>query len=1142
MAPAAEVQTPRVSGRSRPPRPQSAQAARMHKPTNNTSSEPPKKKRRYIPGGPGGGGRYVDEDGNEIPVGGTGPGGYNYIGPRGRIGRQNLLNGVQPVVYPKRSTTSTRTRPVAPLPLAQPKMRYTSAAHAAAVVQSDGYKPREERSWEEFHPDLDINSPMMAFSADEVEGTTQSPPATPGIPQSADGSINGADSSPKPNGVESGLTSQVLGHLPFNIAIPGTPGGGKRRPGRPPKDPVAFFTARALQSQGISPTPIPSTSATPTPKPTPNVTVNNTSAKEKLTLPQPSFRKSNTLARFDEMGLTAYVGPAMEKAGYQTTDVITLPEYLIKGSDRRLEEDLDSDALGSNGFGRVEYDMDQQDDAWLELYNGSRKDSNYEPISREIFEIAMTKIEKEWHALEKLMPRPNPRPPQTQRPRSSSAAAVNGEAQGEEQDSKCDICDDGECENSNAIVFCDGCDLAVHQDCYGVPFIPEGQWLCRKCILVGRGIPTCIFCPNQGGAFKQTMDSKWAHVLCSMWVPEVSIGNPLYMEPIMDVEKIPKNRYGLSCYICKQHMGAPIQCAMKTCCVAWHATCGRRARLAMKMKNDNGVLFVHEGTNPKAYCHEHCGREYAKDNDVVAGVKEAIAFYKKSSPKFKWATDPAHAARLAAKFPNAISDHRPDESQLTGAAASAAMGDSNGDEPSKNIWKLPSGAPIVPKKIFDFLDSSLQRFNILKRKEFSADICRYWTLKRESRRGAPLVRRLQMDTFASADVIRRDYSGPTGRGRLARRLKFLKELTEQMETLSTLSHEVVGREQKKLEAARAEVDLVDTIYFPIARLLKVVIEKAVAIGASSVFAEGLSSLHVKVYNRFYTTVLPFVKDLGEVFSVGINSKFSEIPVVNGSEKSSPSKKGNAELKERKRLVRKIIKALQPLLEPAIRAEADIEKATAHEMLKEVDLILEASCEPRADAGQGEVELPDADQNNINGIERNGHDPNGQANSKEGINGDFIDVDIPNTEDFIKNGDAGRTSTSEAEHPESTIVTVPLTEVNGNVSQVNPNHNGTNGYGSVSGSDQGSSMQPVSNGTKGAGTLTDGGVPWYMEDFQPEGTTVVGNVPSHLSEELSDLDDIEMAGMGIGESTTTVETSPPAKTKKGKNKRKYRGYK
>jgi NuA3 HAT complex component NTO1 len=156
------------------------------------------------------------------------------------------------------------------------------------------------------------------------------------------------------------------------------------------------------------------------------------------------------------------------------------------------------------------------------------------------------------------MPKPNPKNSQTQRPRSSSATAVNGEpaGAGEEQDTKCAVCDDGDCENTNAIVFCDGCDMAVHQECYGVPFIPEGQWLCRKCqAKVRQGISlaqtryhnrdACIFCPNMEGAMKTTSNSRWVHVLCAMWIPEVTIANMTFMEPIVDVDKVPRQRWKL---------------------------------------------------------------------------------------------------------------------------------------------------------------------------------------------------------------------------------------------------------------------------------------------------------------------------------------------------------------------------------------------------------------------------------------------------------------------------------------------------------------------------------------------------------------------------------------------------------------------
>lgn len=94
---------------------------------------------------------------------------------------------------------------------------------------------------------------------------------------------------------------------------------------------------------------------------------------------------------------------------------------------------------------RVEYDMDEQDDYWLTQYNERRKMRDGDTISREIFEITLTKIEKEWTALEKRIPKLE---------KKEDAAS---------EDAKCAICDDGECENTNAIVFCDGCNLAVHQ-------------------------------------------------------------------------------------------------------------------------------------------------------------------------------------------------------------------------------------------------------------------------------------------------------------------------------------------------------------------------------------------------------------------------------------------------------------------------------------------------------------------------------------------------------------------------------------------------------------------------------------------------------------------------------------------------------
>ena len=45
----------------------------------------------------------------------------------------------------------------------------------------------------------------------------------------------------------------------------------------------------------------------------------------------------------------------------------------------------------------------------------------------------------------------------------------------------CRICGNGQSWSTNLILYCDGCDMPVHQLCYDVSTVPEGDWFCRNC-------------------------------------------------------------------------------------------------------------------------------------------------------------------------------------------------------------------------------------------------------------------------------------------------------------------------------------------------------------------------------------------------------------------------------------------------------------------------------------------------------------------------------------------------------------------------------------------------------------------------------------------------------------------------------------
>jgi hypothetical protein len=72
----------------------------------------------------------------------------------------------------------------------------------------------------------------------------------------------------------------------------------------------------------------------------------------------------------------------------------------------------------------------------------------------------------------------------------------------------CLVCNDGDYEDNDLIVYCSKCQMTVHQNCYGIINIPEEDWLCYPCQAFederSKEIE-CILCPIKGGAMKPSL-------------------------------------------------------------------------------------------------------------------------------------------------------------------------------------------------------------------------------------------------------------------------------------------------------------------------------------------------------------------------------------------------------------------------------------------------------------------------------------------------------------------------------------------------------------------------------------------------------------------------------------------------------------
>lgn len=302
-----------------------------------------------------------------------------------------------------------------------------------------------------------------------------------------------------------------------------------------------------------------------------------------------------------------------------------------------------------------------------------------------------------------------------------------------------------------------------------------------------------------------------------------------------------------------------------------------------------------------------------------------------------------------------------------------------------------------------------------------------------------------------------------------------------------------------------------------------------------VFYDGLEVLEQRLRERFYTSVSGFSHDLSAVFSSKLAEKDNIDNPTNADldhihEQLNEVKPGTAEhmqltqeQKDLKRLAKRIVKAVKELIDDAMRKEAELRGEDAQEQLRKLDSMGLFASKP--------TEVDDEEDGNVRHKLRSGSDVSAVAGASLNGDAEMHDADERTDPAVIHLNLAGEKDTVPIPNNRAT----PASKAASSAGSAHGAATKTNSEKPTEPLSPPISTNSAPNGVPASSTdshdvFANGGVIWYLQPFDPVGTTIHEErwtgpeVMRAMSEELSDMDEDTLTELAVN----GVESTPSGK--------------